>query len=907
MRSLETVNHMRIVLTILCFLLCSPAFGFSHGIQPTPGKAQLNFGRGETTAQSFINLFHAGSGITFNSGATPMALGPDGFPTSNFTGNIQTSLDGAVSGTLSTTGPWILGWDAGVSCNDFSLNQSATITNATAGITILNGSGSGAPEITGNCGHAGSMTVNFNSTAGLILTFNGSAISTWNQNTSGRFYLVRQSDLAAFNAGQYWTPEEIALWRGLRPESIRFMGLNVLAMSIGTNVVNWSTRKTPTTLLWSALDYPPSLLCNNAGAFCSSSAPNGQVTLSPASSTSLAGWVDGEQIIGSITATIPQMRISSFASNGGKCQFTVPDTSALSPGQTVYTEGITVDASCNSWPSSTTVATVDSPTLVTVNLTKTGGGTGAGFGLVGYQTLSISGKAGGSKLIVDPGGLPLAANTSASYEVFTYNATMDKVIMYGIGLSNSVPIEAQVQFANIVGANYWYNFPTWVNDNFVTNASNLIFNNLRTDLKFIAEWSNEVWNPGQNSNNWSIEMRLQSSPSIGTGGNDGYHALRVRQINGNLIPASNWSGSMSRVDRLYCIQGSSDTQQWARAFIGFDLGNYGGGSPYNASPNRPIDVTDHICYAPYTGGGAAFSGQALDASMAPTTNEAADLNTVVSDTNAGNIAGANAIIDGYVRGDTMSRVQTVSCSGSSPAVFTTPLTHNLDSASCAGSTCAVRFTVTGGNTYGGLNPLLPYRVVATPSSTTFNVAPITNGLVGSTLASCGAAQTGTTSVGYIGLGGSQSFANPFYTVFGTMTGYMTHWQDVIGNPVSNGISPAPVGSVNIREYEGSLEPTAPTSAQCTALSISAGDCITLGTAVNNYLNSSYAEATVKYYFDVFMGNAAGTITTGAMPNSSIPSWLVLNGGGVYGLNGTAIVATPTLRRSYQGFYDFSGH
>jgi hypothetical protein len=42
-----------------------------------------------------------------------------------------------------------------------------------------------------------------------------------------------------------------------------------------------------------------------------------------------------------------------------------------------------------------------------------------------------------------------------------------------------------------------------------------------------------------------------------------------------------------------------------RAFVG-------GGQSYGVSPNRPIDFTDAICYAPYASG-TALDGQSIDA------------------------------------------------------------------------------------------------------------------------------------------------------------------------------------------------------------------------------------------------------------------------------------------------------
>ena len=108
------------------------------------GRAQLNLGGGDLTAQLFINLFN-GAQVSFQSGATAAAVDQYGFPVRNFSGVITGQL-GAVAQTLSTTGPWTLGWEAGRSCFRIIFLTPATISNVT-NASVTNGGGSGNPTI----------------------------------------------------------------------------------------------------------------------------------------------------------------------------------------------------------------------------------------------------------------------------------------------------------------------------------------------------------------------------------------------------------------------------------------------------------------------------------------------------------------------------------------------------------------------------------------------------------------------------------------------------------------------------------------------------------------------------------------------------------------------------------------
>lgn len=866
-----------------------PAYAWPvHGQVSAPaGLAQLNLGQNEFTAQVAINLFHMAQ-LNFGASASPAVLDANNFPVANFGTSISGQL-GAVQQQLSTTGPWTLGWDAGRSCFRMIFLKPGTASNATSGVVVTNGAGSGNLTVTGNCGQAGSVTINWNDTSGITYQWDGS-YTGWASNSSGHFYLVRQSDITAYNSGRFWTSEFVNYVKALNPESIRPMGWNILWYSgqTGTNVVNWAYRKTTDNFSFvNGSDFPPGVRCGGATSWCTMTVSGNTITTAPAADTSLSGWVDGEQIGGNLGSSLAGLSVTGVGNNGGNCQFTVNDTSLLSVGQAVATTNIGSGATeCGSY--ATTILSIDSPTQFTINVAKSGGT--ATSGRVAFQFLSITGKTGGAKLIVNVNGDGLSsAGLAAGNVLCTYNATLNKVLcLSGGGITNAPPIEAQAQLANLVNANFWYNIPSWANDNFVTSSANALYGSLNSNLKSLFEWCNEVWNGAQNCFGYSKYMGIQLG--IATNNSVEYQSLRVRQINGNLIPATSWGSAMSRVERLYCFQsGFGGTSFATGPMQGSVLSSYG----YNVFPQRPIDFTESICYAPYVGGGSALSGQSTDmGNFAPTTYDAASLNSIVANYNGANQAAAIATIDGLIRGDVLNRVQTVTASGTT---FTTPLAHNLS------VNDIVRFTVSGGTTYGGLNLLIPYAILSVPSSTTFTAGPVSQGAVGSAV-NAGTAGSGTTSVGYLDVNQFGS-VYPSLTIFGIQSAAYTKYQ----NMAVAGFSPAPArGAPRVRWYEGALEPSAPTTAQCAAISINSTDCATLATAIVAWKNDPMAKATTNYYFGTFTGAQAGTITTGVMANSFGPSWLTLLGGSLYALTANRLLTAPQSYQTYNGFCQFSG-
>lgn len=904
--------HRIYVFIILLLMFSNAAFAYSHGKVRSPGLAILNVGLGDISTGITTNLFKT-SLVTPFSGATPAALDRN-FPIRNFTGLFSGFVGGSTT-ALSTTGSWRLGWTAEYSCFKVSFIQAGIVTNVPAGVTITNGAGSGGVSVQGACtGQAGFVSITWNTTAALTYQFVGT-YTQWSSNVSGGdFYIVREanvgwnglSDAVAYAAGIWWTKEAVDLYSNLRPYAIRAMGWNAINGEGGanSNVTNFAYRKTTQNFSWSEQDYPSGARCGGSTTLCVATNTNNNITLAAATDTPLGGWVEGEQIQADVQTPIAGWSISAVGNNGGKCQLsTDASTAGMSPGGTVMVFGLGTNSNsteCNT--QSTTILSVDSGSQITIDVNKgagscTGFGSGAGQcgpasapAAVAYQQLTITGKSGGSKLITDNTGIPIKTSGYGSgFMTFTYDSVLDRVKLNSgsRGISNAIPLEAQVQLMNLVRTNFWYNFPAWATDDFVVQSLNTILANLSSDLFVAEEISNECWNPGQTCFQWMTQRGVKLG--IATITSSPYQSLRVRQINGNLVPTTS---NPSRVIRTYCIQGAPAGSE--TPFAGTSLASYG----YNVYPNRPGDFVDWPCTAPYIGGGSAFSGSSPDTVAAPSNFDVTNLNQIVTYTNGGNPDAASAIIDGYVRGDLGNRDQAVTCNGTTTL---TAVAHNL------AVNLPLRFVGIGGTACSGLEPLRLYKVLSVPTADTFTVGNVIGATVSSAV-NAGSAGSGTTRTFVLGQATSSAYSP--YTIFAMMSGWFLHWAPVFTAPFPDGAGTrvlATAATLKVVNYEGNIEATAPTTAQCAALSpsINSTDCATISTAFDTWRNSvSWAGATTKFYYDAYVGAAPGVITTGITGNA-YPSWLVVQGGGVYGMNNNGSFSSPSFRGYYYGFQSFS--
>ncbi|HTG16535.1 MAG TPA: hypothetical protein VK747_14905 [Blastocatellia bacterium] len=714
---------------------------------------------------------------------------------------------------------------------------------------------------------------------------------------SGEIAMVRQSDLAAYQAGEFFTPEFLSLLATLHPRAIRTMGWTESRNNPqSSNSVKFAYRSKLTNFSWVNGQYPTSAWsggANTTGAINAAGTGAGQVgiyTAAPAVDTPLAGWVANEVLLGNIQAAAPSVSISGAVSNGGKVQLTVSSSAALIAGQAVRIFDVHGTTEVNG---SQTILTVDSATQVTINVAFVNAFVSGGTPSLGYQTLAVTGKSGGAKAIFANTGTAGVSITTGT-GVFFYDSVLDVVIYTSGSVSDGPPIEAQTQLANRLNANLWYVIPEYAEDDFVTQAANLIYSGLNTSLSAEFELGNENWNfqfPG-------AQWMFQRAVALGIVSHLDYQGLRIRQIMGNLIPSSSWSAAPSRLRRLYMFQaGTGGTTGGDTSISGKMIGAalvspgnaayqaFVGGSAvnYNTSPNRPIDFVEAIGYAPYTGG-LGLLGQSPDLSSAPTSFDAPALQSIADNYTAGSVTTAIATIDGLVRNG-RNRVQTVTASGTT---FTTPLAHNLS------VNDRIRFGVSGGTAYSGLNTQVMYQLLSTPTSATFTCAPWLNGASTGVAVNAGSAGSGTVDMGFTGNNSS---------IFTTVNTQYTKWQNMAATAFTR---PAGMSALQVEWYEGAIELTAPSAAQCLVIGVTLpGDATgataaaAIDSAITAWKNDAATPRTMLAYYNAFMGLDPNFVTFGAMPNSLAPSQLSIFGPNVWSILPTSI-PTATPYQTYDG-------
>lgn len=861
----------RIALFLSCLLASSASAGLIHrqGGGAT-GKAQINIGVFEAGPQEYINIFKS-AGKNFGGGATPDVLDINQYVVKSFTGQVNEVMGGTGFG-LSTAGPYIVAWAAGRSNFHF---ECLALANVNAGLTqnatVINGSGSGNFQFLGDGVHAGSVTFTFTSvpTNGLTCRFDGDSGTQVYASGSGDMTMMRVSDVTAYNAGEIFTPEYVSAQTGLlaqlHAESIRMTG-QINTSGGGSSEVKWVCRAAPTTFSWNSGVICPEQWSGGSGSSGTISNTLAAYTAAPAPDTPLSGWVDGEVFIGNVTNAITSPSVSGAASNSGNVQFTVSTTANMTNGQTVWIQqvGGTTEANVT-----TTVSSIDSPTTFTIPVAFVHAYTSGGF--VGIQSIVVTGKTGGAKLLGGfSGQFPFPA-TLSGLSSFHYDAILDRVLQAPV--TSSVPIEVHAALANKINANLWEPLPAWADDDYVTNWATAARTALNPVLFFKPEYSNEAWNPGFPQANWSTARGTALGFSQA---NLSYYGLRYRQVMGIVTPI--WSGrNLRRVlaNQMAISNLSNDaTNRWK----GNELGSFGGGTPYNVKPNRPIDFAESLAYAPYAIA-RNLCASSPDAQCALTAANAPFLQNLANLWNAGSSAAAIAQVDNDIRqGQTL--VQTVTASGT---ILTTPLAHGFTAASTI-----VSFNVTGGSSYGGLNSGQAYSVDTTPTSTTFTIKAFgsTGQITGSAINS-GTAAIGTVSVGSIGstFGG---FANAV-DMQGRVDSAYISWETAAAAFDSD--RPAAALPLRIEWYEGAIEVTGCTAAQCLAIGVTLpGDptgataAAAINAAILAWRNDPMSAATIQVYYNQFMGTDPNMAPTfGVMPHSKIPSNLLLLDGSVWAL------------------------
>lgn len=278
-------------------------------------------------------------------------------------------------------------------------------------------------------------------------------------------------------------------------------------------------------------------------------------------------------------------------------------------------------------------------------------------------TLNVNSR--GAKTLVNTAGAALSAGSIPANQLATciYDATLDKVLYSTGGLTAGWPIAILVGLANKTNKHLWNFFPHLIDDAGVTTITTYVRDNLRSHLTCWNELSNEIWNfIFAQTNIYKARGAALGFSAASNRQEFGYYGLRFRQIMGIVTTA--WASRATTMKRVMPFQayGSTSNNNTYR-FQGADLGAYG----YNSAPNRPIDYSDCLSYAPYYTGAilrgfdARYTGEpALTAGDKTALTAAADNYATGI---PANIASAFSWIDNDVRAGT-------SGAGSALGVFT---------------------------------------------------------------------------------------------------------------------------------------------------------------------------------------------------------------------------------------------
>lgn len=804
-------------------------------------------GRAITTS-SAINVLKAFN-LNYLTGATPGIWKPDanGYPTADCTATCtgvfrisSASSQGMIPGDYYLYFPsgFKTKFSTGTSTNCSVVSGTAgSCSAATNAVITIDGTGAGVLKFT-------------LADAQALFTFN----TTFNYSGStGGMTLVAAVNKTQYDtyvgtgdAREYYSAQFLNYLANLNPSGYRFYG------DIGENVNQtlWSYRTPLSNIIWSVANqnYPP------------------------------GAWSGGSGTSGAITRSAVAIGCTP---TGGS--------------EEVYTASATSDQ-----PSPNPLGLLTDPTMASRGLTV------QGIIPVGAANTTTTAKlCWGSNAypIYDPatgvavaiGRIAAPASTSADQVLATFvfdpilNGGNGVFLYFGAtssgGISTELPYEAQIALVNYLNKNMATAIPYLATDSYITSLSTLVKNSLKPALYWSPEYSNEVWNNSFYPTKYAFAVATAMGFS-----NDvhSWYSLRTRQIMGNIIPAVFTGSDKARLRRWLGYAGfqsstvlsnngtftirmlspqlksgatGSGVGSVGQVFCIYTGGTWGGscsgGADYTTQPNRAIDVVEAIAYAPYTGATNLFYGADNCSGCTPTAGNVAIWQTIIDAYEAGNIAAANAIIDDDIR-QGRNLVQTVTAVGTT---FTTPLAHGYSVGNNLG------FQWTGGTAYSNMSPGVQYCVKSTPTSTTFTIVAFSGGLTcntGGTAFNAGTAGTGTVTVGYMGASSN--------TVSMMATNNSAHlWGQTLAAQFQPPVETRPAGMSNLRleQYEGSLEPGVPTTAQCNAAGSTSsnpvvsftGDLLATNSPfITNISNSDIAKLIVGMTAITGTGYAGGTAT-----------------------------------------------
>lgn len=885
--------------------LTSPADAFVRGSAVTPvngapaGYSQVN-ASGLDVPGGLLNVLDSGDAISLENGATPDQLDNNGIPASPLTASqiviYNLTFDDLLLGVPST--PWVFKWtppgDGVIRFNGLPI----TVTGSPTGCTVTSG-----PTITMTAGTPCRVDFTFNSTIGpfpIQMQFLAANYAPG----APKPVMCRTSDEAAIAAGQYFTPELVSTLQGANLKTLRYMPwiLNP-SYNNGDNLGAWGYRTPTTAISWQSSRYYP-------GIYAGTATGTDFYTVTPGAGTPLTDWTDGETIQATIAnVSTLSYTISNAVNNGsGLIRLTVNSTTGMTTGQKIYITGVNGTVEANGvWA----ITVINGTTIDLQGSTFTNAYSSSGN--ISVQTLTVSGKTNGTKLIAfynAAAGQPVAAGLGT----FVYSKLLDVVLLRsGMGITGGFPIEAMIDLSNRLNVNMWYTLPMMANDGFVTSLGAMVRDGLSPALSLYFEYSNETWNNGAIS---QFGYAYNSGQFLQIGGYPGFTGVRAATIFNLIKPvwiANGRSASTLRRSLMWQAYGDASIQYYTMnstesaptnnrrlcIYLGGTFSGTCSGAPNYSTPgNRPIDFSDVGGYALYTSGQVIKNfGYGYAPSVTPYVISSLQTMATAFNSNPSDPTSLAFIDDdlrqGVLSRDTISSVSgtTINTSGTAPPLHTQVVFY----------------------TSGALpSPLQTGKMYFVTSSTTgaFSVSATYSGSAISLSGGSGTHSFGNLNVpGFIV--GNQSLIEFVNTITQNIVGspeYSPGWEGVVAG-YDSFRSGAGLASIRIEQYEGALEAKMPTAAECAAMGITVGgSSATAATALANgflaYKNSAYGRALSLSLFNQFMGADASAPTFGLMAHSRTPSWFLLSGTSNWSLLSGPLGSTPF--QTYDGIAAFVG-
>lgn len=454
-----------------------------------------------------------------------------------------------------------------------------------------------------------------------------------------------------------------------------------------------------------------------------------------------------------------------------------------------------------------------------------------------------------------------------------YNSLLNTWLSQNGDVGAGIPVSVMVKMANTLGADLWYNIPPHFTDAAITSISGTIKGSLTGSAWY--EFANEVWNFGYSSTGWARNMGAALSIPTGSLGTNqriyGYYSLRVRQAMSLVTTAYGANTKYRRVlanatydatnnQTQYRLNGTDLNPASNSALCIYLGGTFSGscsGAPnYSAFPNRAVDFSDAIAYAPYYQG--AQLGQ-VDGDYT-TTFLQTPKNIGATGTTNTNPVHLGVSSHGYTTGQ---RIFLTAFSGGWASLNSS----NVYSVTVIdANTISVPFDATGFAAYSSNGG----TATRTADELTILLGAADNWALGNFATALTALDGDIRAGTNYGVGGTATIAYDNATMFPA-------WETVVASYDGAG---RPSGMANLQTvmYENAMAGSAPSAAVCTTMAISASYCGATGKianllgvnptpSANSYKNSAQFQATVLVQLNDFM----------AFSHSAVPAWSFIAG------------------------------